>query len=379
MNDRVKKIETSGIRKFHNKVAKVPGAISLTLGQPDFKTPDVIKEAMIKAIDDDKNGYTSNEGIEPLREEISKYLKKKNINFSKDEICITAGGSEALYAAFQGLFNSDDRILIPNPAFPAYKAIADILGLNVIEYDLNEDFMIDVNKLKKLIRKNHIKGLMLSYPSNPTGAILTEKLKEDLHELLKDEDIYIISDEIYAELIYENEYLSLAQYEDILDKIIYVSGFSKMFSMTGLRLGYVCAKRNLLDSISKVHQYNVSCAPSIVQWGAFEGLRSAMDDVSIMRDGFKERRDYCYTRLKAMGLDCILPLGAFYIFPSIEKFNLSSEEFCTDLLNKEKIACVPGSAFGSRGDYNVRISYCYSMEELEKALDGIERWIKDKR
>lgn len=379
MNDRVKKIETSGIRKFHNKVEKVKGAISLTLGQPDFKTPAVIKEAMIKAIDEDKNGYTSNEGIEPLREEISKYLKKKNINFNKDEICVTVGGSEALYATFQGLFNSGDRILIPNPSFPAYKAIADILGLHVIEYELNDEFMIDIDKIKKLIEENNVKGLMLCYPSNPTGAILTKKLKEDLHNLLKDCDIYIISDEIYAELIYENEYLSLAQYEDMLDKIIYVSGFSKMFSMTGLRLGYVCAKKNLLDPISKVHQYNVACAPSIVQWGAFEGLRSAMDDVSMMRDSFKERRDYCYKRLKAMGMDCILPLGAFYIFPSIEKFNLSSEEFCTDLLNKEKVACVPGSAFGSRGDYNIRISYCYSMKELERALDGIERWIKDRK
>lgn len=379
MNDKVKKIETSGIRKFHNKVSEVPGAISLTLGQPDFKTPNAINEAMINAINENKNGYTSNEGIEPLREEISNYLKSKKINFNKDEICITAGGSEALYVTFQGLFNSGDKILIPNPSFPAYKAIADILGLEVIEYDLNEEFIIDINKLKELIKKNDIKGLMLSYPSNPTGAILTEKLKEDLYELLKSEDIYIISDEIYAELIYENEYLSLAQYEDMLGKIIYVSGFSKIFAMTGLRLGYVCAKKNILDSISKVHQYNVSCAPSIVQWGALEGLKSSMDDVKIMRESFKERRDYCYNRLKVMGLSCSLPLGAFYIFPSIEKFNLSSEEFCTDLLNKEKIACVPGSAFGSRGDNNIRISYCYSMKELEMALDGIERWIKNNK
>lgn len=379
MNNRVKKIETSGIRIFHNKVAEIPGAISLTLGQPDFKTPTIIKEAIIKAIEDDKNGYTSNEGIEPLREEISKYLKSKKINFNKEDICITAGGSEALYVTFQAILNSNDKVLIPNPSFPAYKAIADILGLDVIEYDLNEDFSIDMEALKELIEKNDIKAIMLSYPSNPTGAILDEKLKEDLYQLLKDKNIYIVSDEIYAELIYENEYLSLAQHEDILDRMIYVSGFSKMFAMTGLRLGYVCAKGEVIDAISKVHQYNVSCAPSIVQWGALEGLKNAMDDVKTMRDGFRKRRDYCYNRLIDMGFECNFPLGAFYIFPSTEKFNITGEEFCTDLLNKEKIACVPGNAFGSKGENNIRISYSYSMEELKTAFDAMENWIKNRK
>lgn len=376
MNNRVKKIEISCIRKFYNKVSQYPGAISLTLGQPDFPTPNNIKEAMVKAIENNKTVYTPNIGIQPLRDEISKYLLQKNINYKSDEICITVGGSEALYIAFQGLLNEGDQILIPNPAYPAYEAIANILGLEIIEYSLDEEFLVDINKITKLLEENNIKAIVLSYPSNPTGAILTKELQEKLYNLLIDKDIYIISDEIYGELIYDDEYISLAQKEDILNKFIYISGFSKTFSMTGLRLGYICAKSDIMKELLKVHQYSVSCAPSIVQWGVVEGLKNSMAEVEIMRNSFKHRRNYCYKRLISMGFSCNLPKGAFYIFPSIKAFNMDSESFCDALLEDKKVACVPGRAFGSNGDHYIRISYCYGEKDLEEALDKLERWTK---
>lgn len=376
MNNNVKNIEISGIRKFYNKVVKVPDAISLTLGQPDFPTPDIIKNAMIKALDENKTVYTPNAGIFELREEISKYLEAMNINFSLDEICITVGGSEGLYAAFQAILNPKDVILVPNPSYPAYKAIGELIGATVIEYDLDDEFSIDLEDLKNKIKNFNPKAMVLSYPSNPTGAVMEKKLKESLYSLLKDESFYIISDEIYASLCYEEDYYSLCQYEDLLHRCIYVSGFSKMFSMTGLRIGYVCAKSTILKEIMKVHQYNVSSAPSIVQYGVYEGLRNAMEDVKLMRNEFKVRRDYVYNYLIDLGFKCNKPKGAFYIFPDISSFNENSEEFCNYILNQAKVACVPGSAFGSKGENHIRISYCCSMGQLKESLGNIEKLIK---
>ena len=374
MNLNLKNVQISGIRKFYNEVKKIDDAISLTLGQPDFPVPKVVKEALINAVNEDKTVYTENAGILPLRKEISQYLMKRGIDYSADEICITVGGSEAIFTILTALINEGDNVLIPTPAYPAYENIVNILGGNVVSYGLNDDFSINIENLKALIKENQIKVLVLSLPSNPLGTILTKEEKDELIKIIANNNIFVVTDEIYESLIYE-EYYSVAEEKEILDKVIYISGFSKMFSMTGLRVGYFAAQKQLMDEIMKVHQYNVSCATSICQWAALEGLRNGLDDVENMRNVLRERKDYVISELRNMGLEVNEPKGAFYVFPSIKKFNMSSEEFCLKLLNEEKIACVPGSSFGIGGEGYIRISYCYSMEELKKALLGLKKFI----
>lgn len=374
MNLNLKNVQISGIRKFYNEVKKIDGAISLTLGQPDFPVPKVVKEALINAVNEDKTVYTENAGILPLRKEISQYLMKRGVDYSADEICITVGGSEAIFTILTALINEGDNVLIPTPAYPAYENIVNILGGNVVSYGLNDDFSINIENLKALIKENQIKVLLLSLPSNPLGTILTKEEKDELIKIIANNNIFVVTDEIYESLIYE-EYYSVAEEKEILDKVIYISGFSKMFSMTGLRVGYFAAQKQLMDEIMKVHQYNVSCATSICQWAALEGLRNGLDDVENMRNVLRERKDYVISELRNMGLEVNEPKGAFYVFPSIKKFNMSSEEFCLKLLNEEKIACVPGSSFGIGGEGYIRISYCYSMEELKKALLGLKKFI----
>ncbi len=375
MNRNVEAIEISGIRKFYNKVSKVPEALSLTLGQPDFKVSEEIKAAMIRAIEEDKTTYTPNAGIYQLRKEICSYLADFNINYTPEEVCLTAGGSEALYSVLTALLNKGDRLLIPNPAYPAYESIGRILGAEIKEYPLKEDFSIDIEGLRKLLLEGQKNYIVLSFPSNPTGAVLRREDHENLYKLIKENNVMVITDDIYAALCYE-PYYSVATYTELKDKIIYVSGFSKMFSMTGLRIGYICAEVNILKEIMKVHQYNVSCASSIAQYGALEGLKSSMGEVLRMREEFIKRRDFVYMRLKDIGFSCNLPRGAFYIFPSIKSFGVSSDSFCEGLLYEGKVACVPGTAFGSKGEDHIRISYCYSFEELKLALERIDKWVQ---
>lgn len=370
------KIEISGIRRFFNKVELVPDAVSLTLGQPDFSVPKNIKEAMIRAINENRTTYTSNAGIIELRQEISRYLKGFDIQYSPDEVCLTIGGSEALMDVFAALLNLGDKVLIPTPAYPAYESCVNLLGGEAIFYNLKDDFSIDVNLLKDMIAKEKPKILVLSYPSNPTGAVLLKDIRDRLYDIISDNNVIVVSDEIYSSLCFEKDYYSISQYRDLKDKVILIGGFSKMFSMTGLRLGFVCASDFYMEGIMKVHQYNVSCAPSIVQWGAYEGLKSCLNDVEYMKEEFIRRRDYVYNRLISMGLEVNLPLGAFYIFPKIGKFKLNSEDFCEKLLNEAKVAAVPGSAFGKGGEGYMRISYSYSMEQLKEGLDRLENWIK---
>ncbi|WP_411680401.1 pyridoxal phosphate-dependent aminotransferase [Clostridium thailandense] len=372
----VQNIEISGIRKFFNKVAKYPGAISLTLGQPDFNVPEKVKKAMIDAISENKTTYTSNAGIVELRKEISKYLKTQDINYDEDEICITVGGSEGLMDVFTALINPLDKVLIPTPAYPAYESCVKLLGGEIVNYKLNEDFSINFEELENLISRENPKSMIVSYPSNPTGAILSKEDADKLHEIIKKNEITVISDEMYSSLCFKDTYFSIAQFEDIKDRVIAVGGFSKMFSMTGLRIGYVCAVEEFMNSIMKVHQYNVSCAPSIVQYGAYEGLKSCMEDVEYMRNEFIKRRDYLYGRLIKIGFEANIPMGAFYMFPSIRKFNMKSEEFCERLLKEAGVAVVPGDAFGSGGEGYMRISYAYSMEQLKEASDRIESFIR---
>lgn len=376
MNNRVCDIEISGIRKFYNKVRKVEGSISLTLGQPDFNVPSAIKEGIKNAIDKNKTVYTENAGLKELRYEISKYLKTLDIDYLEDEICITVGGSEAILDCFMALLNEGDKVLIPSPAYPAYESVVKMVGGKVINYELNDDFTVNVKYIKEKFKKENCKYIVLSFPTNPTGAVLDKKGRDELIEFIKSEDIIVITDEIYASIIYD-DYYSVAQDSSIKDKIIYVSGFSKMFSATGLRVGYIACSDVIMKEIMKVHQYGVSCATSIVQYGMIEGLKHSMEDVLYMRDEFLKRKNYVIDRLRKIGFDVNEPKGAFYVFPSIKKFNLTSEEFCEKLLNEKKVACVPGSAFGEKGEGFIRISYCYSLKELELALDKIEEFIKN--
>jgi aminotransferase len=375
VNNNVEKIQISGIRRFSNKVVNYPDAISLTLGEPDFKVPNSIKEAMAKAIMGDRNSYTPNMGIIELRRAITNNLYAMNINYSPEEICVTVGGSEGLFSVLNALVNPGDKILIPNPSYPAYASIATILGAEIIDCDLHSDFTLNIDSLKKSIEELKPKMLILSFPSNPTGAVLSKEQSEELHQLIKENDILVLSDEMYCSIYFEEKYYSIAQYEDIKEKIILVGGFSKMFSMTGLRVGYVCAEKILMEQIVKIHQYCVSCAPTVSQFGALEGLENCMEHIKLVNQSFIARRDYVYNRLKSLNMEVALPLGAFYIFPSIKKFNMKSEEFCDLLLKEGKVAVVPGSAFGTKGEGFVRISYSYSEDKLKSALDRLDAWI----
>ena len=375
MNVNMKNVKISGIRKFYNEVQKVDGAISLTLGQPDFELPKAIKDGLIKAINENKTTYTSNLGIDELRNEISKYLNTKDISYNANEICITVGGSEALFNIFTALINKNDKVLIPTPAYPAYESIVAILGGEVVNYSLDEQFNINIDDIENKIKDMNIKYLVLSLPSNPTGAVLSKEEKEKLVRVIKDNDVIVITDEIYEALCYE-EYYSVAQCKEIKEKIIYVGGFSKMFSMTGLRVGYYACSEYLMNEIIKVHQYNVSCAPSICQWAVYDGFKYGLNDVKYMKRIFSKRKDFVVNRLKEIGLDVVIPKGAFYVFPSIKKYNMSSEEFALRLLHEEKVACVPGTAFGNGGEGYLRLSYCYSDEELNESLNRLEKFIK---
>lgn len=373
-SDYVKNIEISGIRKFFNKVVDYPNAISLTLGQPDFPMPEKIKAAAVKAINENKTVYTPNAGIFELRKEICEYLKKQDINYKPEDVCVTVGGSEGLLSVFMALLNPGDTVLIPTPAYPAYESCVKLVGGQVENYWLNKEFNIDICSLEEKIKALKPKVLVLSFPSNPTGAVLSKENRDSLHKIIKENNIIVITDEIYSSLCFEAEYYSVAQFDDIKNNIVLVSGFSKMFSMTGMRIGYVCAKEQIMKEVMKVHQYNVSCAPSIAQYGVLEGLRSCLTDVENMKKEFIKRRNFMYEGLVSLGFEVINPRGAFYIFPSIKKFNLTSEEFCDRLLKEAGVAMVPGSAFGIGGEGYARISYSYSLKELEAALERIKNW-----
>ena len=374
MNENLNEIRMSGIRRFFNKVKDVDGAISLTLGQPDFKTPIEIKDGMIDAIESEKTTYTDNFGLLELRKEISTYLKTKGINYDYNEICVTVGGSEALFSSLISVINPGDKVLVPTPSYPAYENIIKIVGGEVIDYQLNDDFSLNFEIIERLIKEENIKNMILSYPSNPTGAILSQKEYIKLVDIIKRYNLIIISDEIYEAFCYE-KYYSIAMSEEIRNNIIYIGGFSKMFSITGIRIGFIAANSEIINEIGKVHQYNVSCTNSIGQYGVLSGLKYGLYNIGNMKEEFIKRKIYVEDRLRNMNIEFISPKGAFYIFPSIKRFNLNSEELCEKLLNEEKVACVPGRAFGIGGEGYIRISYCYSLEELEEGLNRIEKFI----
>lgn len=376
--DRVKEVTFSTIRYFFNVVNQVPDAISLCIGEPDFVTPLHIREAAKKALDEGKTSYTPNPGIMELREEIARYLESRfNVSYNPSkEIIVTIGASEAIDVVMRTLLNPGDEVLIPEPAFVAYKPCVVLAGgmpISVPTY-MKDGFVLKPEILEKYITPKS-KALILSYPNNPTGAIMNRDELMGIARIAEKYDLIVISDEIYAELTYGAEHTAFAALPGMRERTVTISGFSKAYSMTGWRLGYLAAPEGLAEELLKVHQYSVACAPSMAQYAAIEALKNGGEDIKRMREEYDRRRVFVYSSLKGMGLECFEPKGAFYIFPSVENTGLSCEEFANKLLFDKKVAVVPGIAFGECGKGFVRISYAASMENLEKAMERINEFL----
>ncbi|WP_093674552.1 aminotransferase A [Sporolactobacillus nakayamae] len=377
VNGRVRAIQISGIRKFFNKVKDYPGAVSLTIGQPDFATPEHVKDAGKAAINQNKTTYTANAGLLELRQAIADYVAEKyDLHYGPEsEIITTVGASEAIDLAFRTLIEDGDEVILPGPAYPGYAAPITLAGGVPVYIDTREtDFKMTAQQIAEHLTEK-TKAIVIPYPSNPTGCVLSEAEVAAIAKVLKNKSIFVISDEIYSELTYGQQHVSIATFPGMKEKTLVINGLSKSHAMTGWRMGYILADKPIADQLIKVHQYGISCITSITQYAAIEALTVGKDDAEPMRQAYKERLDYVISRLEAMGIDVVRPSGAFYVFPSIKKFGLSSEEFALRLLDKERLAAVPGSAFSSYGEGYLRLSYAYSMDLLKDGLDRLERFV----
>lgn len=378
VNKHVGEIQISGIRQFFNLVAKYPDAIQLTIGQPDFPTPTHIKEAAQRAIKENRTGYTKNAGIDEVCEAAVHYVQSKyDLEYDpKSEVITTIGASQAIDIAFRTILEPGSEVIMPVPVYPAYEPIIKMCGATPVYIDTRHtNFKITKQQIEEKIT-DKTRCVLLPYPSNPTGCILTENELKEISDLLEDKDIFVISDEIYSELVYGQTHTSIASFPNMRKKTIVINGLSKSHSMTGWRIGFVFADASITKHMLKVHQYNVSCASSISQYAALEALTVGIDDASQMRNEYEKRRDYVYKRLTALGIEIVKPAGAFYLFPSIKKFGMSSYEFAHKLLEDGGVACVPGTAFSNYGEGYLRLSYAYSMSILEEGCDRIEKFIQ---
>lgn len=374
----VQEIKPSGIRKFFDIVSEMKDVISLTVGEPDFVTPKHIRDVAIQSLQDGETHYTSNSGMTPLRQEIAKYLERR-FDVSYDplkEILVTVGGSEAIDNTIRALVEPGDEVIVPLPAFVCYPPLVSLAGgtpviINTYEKD---KFKLTPEALKAAITPK-TKLLVLPYPNNPTGAIMTREDFEPIAEILRGTNIMVLSDEIYAELTYGREHCCFATLPGMHERTIIASGFSKAYAMTGWRMGYIAAPQPIAAQILKIHQYGIMCAPTTSQFAAIEALKNGDEDVKMMAAEYNRRRVTIVEGLRKIGIDCFEPEGAFYVFPNIGKFGLSSEEFCERLLKEEGVAIVPGSAFGDCGEGFARISYAYSVEHIQKALEKMEKFI----
>ncbi|MEC3606873.1 aminotransferase A [Bacillus glycinifermentans] len=379
LNPNVKDIEISGIRKFSNLVSQHENVISLTIGQPDFFTPHHVKQAAKKAIDENHTSYTHNAGYPELRQAVQLYMKKKSdVNYEAEtEIIVTTGASQAIDAAFRTMLSPGDEVILPGPVYPGYEPIIRLCGaVPVIVDTTSYGFKLTAKLIEEALTPK-TKCVVLPYPSNPTGMTLSEEELKEIASLLKGRNVFVLSDEIYSELTFDRPHRSIASM--LRDQTIVIGGLSKSHSMTGWRIGFLFAPKEIAKHILKVHQYNVSCASSISQKAALEAVTNGFDDSLIMREQYKKRLDYVYDRLVTMGLDVVKPSGAFYIFPSIKSFGMSSFDFCTSLLEEEGLAIVPGSSFSEYGEGYVRISYAYAPDTLREGLDRLETFIFKKR
>jgi len=379
LNRSVCSIKPSGIRKFFDIAAEMDNVITLGVGEPDFMTPWHIREAGIHALETGKTFYTANLGLISLRKEICSYLSTHfGVEYCpKTETVVTVGGSEAIDAAIRALVNPGDEVLIPEPSFVCYSPITSLAGGVPIPVPTLEknDFKLTVEDIKNLVTEK-TKILVLPFPNNPTGAVMTKEDLEPIADFIRNTNIIILSDEIYGELTYTGKpHVSIASLEGMKERTILVSGFSKAYAMTGWRLGYACAPAPIMTQMMKIHQYCIMCAPTTAQYAAIEALQNGDEDISTMKESYNMRRKLVVDGLRKMGIPCFEPLGAFYVFPNISQFGLSSEDFCTELLKAQRVAVVPGNAFGESGEGFVRISYSYSVNHLVEALDRIKTFI----
>ncbi len=378
LSQKVMDIEPSGIRKFFDIVSEMKDAISLGVGEPDFDTPWRIREEGIYTLEKGKTFYTSNAGLKELKVEICRYLERKvHVEYNyEDEVIVTVGGSEGIDIALRAMLDPGDEVLIPQPSYVSYlpcTVLADGVPV-VIPLQHENEFKLTKEELEAAITPK-TKVLIMPFPNNPTGSIMTREDLEPIAEIVKEHDLFVISDEIYSELSYKGEHVSIASLPGMKERTILINGFSKGFAMTGWRLGYACGPKEIIEQMVKIHQFAIMCAPTNSQYAAVEALRNCDSEVEEMRNAYNQRRRFLVHEFKRMKLECFEPYGAFYIFPCIQEFDMTSDEFATRLLEEEKVAVVPGTAFGACGEGFLRISYAYSLEDLKIALQRFENFI----
>ena len=378
LSKKITGIEPSGIRKFFDLVSEMPDAISLGVGEPDFDTPWRIREEGIYTLEQGKTFYTSNAGLKDLKIEISKYLERKiHVEYDPDhEIMVTVGGSEGIDVALRAMLDSGDEVLIPQPSYVSYVPCTILADGNPVVIPLQEknEFKLTAEELEAAITPK-TKMLVMPFPNNPTGSIMTKEDLEPIAEVVKRHDLYVLSDEIYSELTYKTEHVSIASLPGMQERTLVINGFSKGFAMTGWRLGYICGPSVIIEQMLKIHQFAIMCAPTTSQYAAVEALKNGDPDIEEMRTAYNQRRRFLMNAFREMGLECFEPYGAFYVFPCIRSTGMSSEAFCEALLNQQKVAVVPGNAFGDSGEGFVRVSYAYSLKHLMMALDRIEAFL----
>ena len=378
LSDKIVNIPPSGIRKFFDLVSEMKDAISLGVGEPDFDTPWHIRDEGIYSLERGRTFYTSNAGLKELKEEIANYLRRRvHVDYDdRHEVLVTVGGSEAIDMAMRVMLNPGEEVLIPQPSYVSYEPCTIMAGGKpvIIELKAENEFRLTPEELLEHIT-DKTKLLVLPFPNNPTGAIMEQKDLEAIAKVIIEKDLYVLSDEIYSELTYKEDHVSIASIPGMQERTILINGFSKAYAMTGWRLGYACGPRKIIEQMTKLHQYAIMCAPTTSQYAAVEALRNGDDDVAMMREAYNQRRRYLVHAFKEMGLECFEPYGAFYIFPCIKEFGMTSEEFASRFLMEEKVAVVPGTAFGNCGEGFLRISYAYSLENLKEALGRMQKFI----
>lgn len=377
ISETVQQLQPSGIRRFFDVASTMEDVISLGVGEPDFDTPWHIREEGIYSLEQGRTFYTSNAGLMELKKEIVRYLDRRfHLPYTPEQVLVTVGGSEAIDIALRSMLDPGDEVIIPEPCFVSYLPCVKMAGGVPVSLPLEEKDQFKLTKEKLLSAiSDRTKILVLPFPNNPTGAIMTETELRQIAEIIEERDLFVLSDEIYSELSYQGDHVSIASMPGMAERTIVINGFSKSYAMTGWRLGYAAGPEEIIKQMLKVHQYVIMCAPTTSQYAAVEALRHGDEDVARMRESYDERRRFLVKELNDLGIPCFEPMGAFYVFPNISRFGMTSEEFATRLLHQEKVAVVPGSAFGGCGEGYLRISYAYSIDNLKLALGKIQNFI----
>lgn len=382
LSNRIDQIKPSGIRKFFDIVNTMEGAISLGVGEPDFDTPYFVREEGVYSLEKGRTFYTSNSGLAELKKEITNYIKRRlNVEYdSKSEVIVTVGGSEGIDIALRAMLNPGDEVLIPQPSYVSYEPCTLLTGAVAVPINLSAENAFKLTRKQieeKLTDKTKI--LVLPFPNNPTGSIMEKDELKEIADICIEKDLFVISDEIYSELTYGKKHHSIIEFEGMKERTILINGFSKAYAMTGWRLGYALGPANIIAAMTKIHQFAIMCAPTTSQYAAVKALRYGDESIVKMRESYDGRRKYILKRFKDMNISCFEPEGAFYVFPCIKEFGMSSEEFATELLKDQKVALVPGDAFGECGEGFLRISYAYSIEQIKEAFDRLEVFINKLR